>query len=146
MGDLLLGRDPSRFRSKIVLIYRPLAMDNKKPFLGRVGVIISTFNNPEWLKKVLWGYANQSYTDFEIIVADDGSLPETGLMLEQAKEELGLRINHVWQPNLGFRKNKILNAAIQATNAEYLIFTDQDCVPRQDFVATHLHYARKGSF
>lgn len=121
-------------------------MDDKKLFSGRVGVIISTFNHPEWLKKVLWGYANQSYTDFEIIVADDGSLPETGLMLKQAKEELGLRIKHVWQPNLGFRKNKILNAAIQATNAEYLIFTDQDCVPRQDFVATHLHYARKGFF
>lgn len=121
-------------------------MNDKKLFSGSVGVIISTFNHPEWLKKVLWGYANQSYTDFEIIVADDGSSPETGIMLKQAKEELGLRIKHVWQPNLGFRKNKILNAAIQATDAKYLIFTDQDCVPRKDFVATHLHFARKGSF
>lgn len=120
-----------------------LAMDDKKIYTGRVGVIISTYNHPMWLKKTLWGYASQSYTDFEIIVADDGSFPETGEILEQAKEEMGLRIKHVWQPDLGFRKNKILNTAIQATDAEYLIFKDQDRVPRQDFVETHLYYARR---
>jgi glycosyltransferase involved in cell wall biosynthesis len=120
---------------------------NKKAnFSGSVGVIISTYNHPGWLKKVLWGYANQSYTDFEIIIADDGSSPETKQMLEQAKKEIDLRIKHVWQPDLGFRKNSILNAAILSTDAEYLIFTDQDCIPRRDFVETHLHYAQKGFF
>lgn len=115
-------------------------------FQSSVGVIISTYNNPEWLKKVLWGYANQRYQDFEIIIADDGSLPETGQMLEQAKEELGLRIKHVWQSDLGFRKNNILNAAIQASESDYLIFTDQDCIPREDFVETHLRNAKKNHF
>lgn len=120
--------------------------DQKAKFPASVGVIISTYNNPEWLKKVLWGYANQHYQDFEIIIADDGSLPETRTMLEQEKAALGLRIKHVWQPDLGFRKNSILNAAIQATEAEYLIFTDQDCIPRADFVETHLRYAKKNHF
>lgn len=115
-------------------------------FQSSVGVIISTYNNPEWLKKVLWGYANQRYQDFEIIIADDGSTPETGQMLERAKVELGLRIKHVWQPDLGFRKNTILNAAIQASESDYLIFTDQDCIPREDFVETHLHHAKKNHF
>ena len=121
-------------------------MDKTFVFSGRVGVIISTYNHPAWLKKTLWGYASQSYADFEIIVADDGSSPETGLMLEQAKKEMGLKIKHVWQPDEGFRKNKILNTAIQATDAEYLIFTDQDCVPRRDFVETHLSFAKRGHF
>ena len=121
-------------------------MDREFVFSGRVGVIISTYNHPAWLKKTLLGYASQSYTDFEIIVADDGSLPETGLMLEQAKKDMGLKIKHVWQPDVGFRKNKIQNTAIQATDAEYLIFTDQDCVPRRDFVETHLSFAKRGHF
>jgi len=121
-------------------------MNKRLVFSGRVGIIISTYNHPAWLMKTLLGYTKQSYSDFEIIVADDGSFPETGKMLEQAKQELGLKIKHVWQPDLGFRKNKILNIAIQATDADYLIFTDQDCVPRQDFVETHLYYAKKGFF
>ena len=39
----------------------------------KVSVIISTYNSPDWLEKVLWGYTCQDYTDFEIIIADDGS-------------------------------------------------------------------------
>lgn len=125
-------------------IDRPKARKTKFP--TSVGVIISTYNNPEWLKKVLWGYANQRYKDFEIIIADDGSFPETRRMLELEKAALGLRIKHIWQPDLGFRKNHILNAAILATEAEYLIFTDQDCIPREDFVETHVRYARRNHF
>ena len=43
-----------------------------------VSVIISTYNQPEWLKKVLFGYENQSFRDFEIVIADDGSLHVEG--------------------------------------------------------------------
>lgn len=118
----------------------------KTKFPSSVGVIISTYNNPEWLKKVLYGYANQRYRNFEIIVADDGSTDETKRLLEKEKESLGLRIKHVWQPDHGFRKNSILNAAILASDAEYLIFTDQDCIPREDYVETHLRLAKRNHF
>ena len=36
-------------------------------------VIVSTFNSELWLHKVLIGFNNQTYKDFELIVADDGS-------------------------------------------------------------------------
>lgn len=39
----------------------------------QVSVVVSTYNQPEWLEKVLWGYNMQSFKDFELIVADDGS-------------------------------------------------------------------------
>jgi glycosyltransferase involved in cell wall biosynthesis len=38
-----------------------------------ISVIISTYNKPKFLEKVLTGYAHQSFKDFEIIIADDGS-------------------------------------------------------------------------
>ncbi|MDR1092418.1 MAG: glycosyltransferase, partial [Prevotella sp.] len=47
-----------------------------------VGVIISTYNNPEWLKKTLWGYTCQTYSDFELIIADDGSDDRTRELIE----------------------------------------------------------------
>ena len=109
-----------------------------------VGIVISTYNSPQWLEKTLWGYENQSFSDFEVIIADDGSGEETKNLITQFKEKGILNISHVWQLDNGFRKSEILNKAILASNAEYLIFTDQDCIPRKDFVQTHLNYAEHG--
>lgn len=42
-----------------------------------ISVIVSTYNSEEWLEKVLWGFHQQSYRDFEVVIADDGSGPRT---------------------------------------------------------------------
>ena len=42
-----------------------------------ISVIISTYNKPHFLEKVLTGYCFQTFNDFEIIIADDGSSNET---------------------------------------------------------------------
>ena len=36
----------------------------------KMSVIVSTYNKPQWLEKVIWGYALQSITDFELLVVD----------------------------------------------------------------------------
>jgi glycosyltransferase involved in cell wall biosynthesis len=109
-------------------------------------VIISTYNQPEWLEKVLLGYAVQTRRDFDVVVADDGSADETRTVIEHARALFGPRLLHVWQEDRGFRKCEILNRAIMACTAEYLIFTDGDCIPRRDFVERHLELARPGRF
>ncbi|HET9570441.1 MAG TPA: glycosyltransferase family 2 protein [Bacteroidales bacterium] len=111
-----------------------------------IGVIISTYNNPDWLEKVLWGYTLQSVDELEIIIADDGSGESTKDLIDRFKAETNLKIKHVWQKDEGFQKSRILNKAIQESSSEYLIFTDQDCIPRKDFVETHKRYAREGYF
>src|SRR5690606_14106860 len=55
-------------------------------------------------------------------------------------------IIHVWQPDEGFQKCKILNKAILKANSDYLLFTDGDCIPRNDFVFQHLKHQEKGYF
>ena len=107
-----------------------------------IGVIISTYNNPAWLEKTLWGYLAQERQADEIIIADDGSTDETRLLIERYADRLPVR--HVWHEDNGFRKTKILNEALRVATADYLIFTDQDCVPRPDFVSTHERLARRG--
>ena len=47
-----------------------------------VSVILSTYNSPDWLEKVLWGYSCQSQGDFEVVIADDGSGDETRRRIE----------------------------------------------------------------
>ncbi|MFM8779964.1 MAG: glycosyltransferase, partial [Gemmatimonadota bacterium] len=78
----------------------------------RLSVIVTTYNNPHWLAKVLWGFAAQTVTDFELLVADDGSDAPTAELIERMRAELPYPVRHVWHPKVGFRKCTILNAAI----------------------------------
>ncbi len=112
----------------------------------RVSVVLSTYNSPEWLEKVLCGYAQQSFRDFEIVIADDGSTETTARLLERMRDETGMTIRYVWQPDDGFRKCRILNKAILETNYDYILFSDGDCIPRRDFVAVHAQEAQPGHY
>ncbi|MDI1317119.1 glycosyltransferase family 2 protein [Flavobacterium sp.] len=112
----------------------------------KLSIIISTYNSEEWLHKVLLGYTIQSENDFEIIVADDGSTNKTKSVIDSFRDKFKHPIQHVWHEDLGFRKCKILNTAILASNSDYLLFTDGDCIPRKDFVAQHLKEKEKGFF
>lgn len=113
----------------------------------RLAVILSTYKQPEWLRKTLWGYARQTHGDFEVVVADDGSGPETRAVVEEAWSKYpSLELRHVWHPDTGYRKCVILNRATLAARAPYLIFSDGDCIPRADFVATHARLAEPGVF
>jgi len=112
-----------------------------------VAVIITTYNQPEWLDKVLYGYLLQTYQNFQLVIADDGSGEETKAVIEEYQTKFGEdRLIHVWQADEGFQKSRIMNKAIQATDADYLLFSDGDCIPRQDFVATHVDRAQEGYF
>jgi GT2 family glycosyltransferase len=108
----------------------------------RTSVIISTYNKVPWLERTLWGYEAQTRRDFDIVIADDGSGPETRELIARVQRESELKISHVWQEDRGFRKCEILNRAILSTDAEYIIFADGDCVPRADLVEKHLRLAR----
>ena len=112
----------------------------------KLSVIITTYNSEDWLRKVLIGYSVQSENDFEIVIADDGSTPKTKQLLEEFISFFKFPIIHVWQEDDGFRKSEILNKAIIASNSNYLLFTDGDCIPRKDFVKMHLKHKQKGYF
>ena len=111
-----------------------------------VSIILSTYNQPLWLEKSLWGYEQQDIKDFEIVIADDGSTQETTDVIKRFQKESSLRIKHVWQEDDGFQKTKILNKAILASEGDYLIFSDGDCIARKDFVFKHLKYRRPKHF
>ena len=112
----------------------------------KISVIVSTYNQPRWLEKVLWGYTAQSRRDFELIIADDGSGPDTAAVIERFRTDTSLRPIHVWHPDDGFRKTEILNRAILVASGDYIIFADGDCIPRDDYVAAHARLAEPRRF
>lgn len=118
----------------------------RKEVAIRPSVIISTYNQPEWLEKALYGWAFQSLRDFELLVADDGSGERTRQVIEAMGRKTDLTIRHVWQEDRGFRKTRILNLAIATAQGNYLVFSDGDCIPRADFLQVHLSHAAPGRY
>jgi len=114
--------------------------------MPKISIIVSTYNSEDWLQKVLWGFNFQTFMDFELVIADDGSGPKTKELIEKASTEVKYPIVHVWQEDQGFQKSKILNKAIDGCNADYIIMTDGDCIPRKDFVQVHNINKKTGYF
>ena len=112
----------------------------------RIAVIVTTYNRPDALAAVLEGYLAQTDTDFELLVADDGSTQETADVVRGFQARAGFPIRHVWQEDDGFRAAAIRNRALAATTADYIIFTDGDCVPPVAFVAAQRALAEPGWF
>lgn len=111
-----------------------------------ISVIVTTYNREDALEAVLRSLARQTYADFEVIVADDGSGPETARLVEAWKAKVGHRVEHVWHDDKGFRAAEIRNRAVLASRGRYCIFLDGDCIARPDFVATHRRLAEPGCF
>lgn len=114
--------------------------------IAKISIIITTYNWPDALSRVLTSFAWQSLQPYEIIVADDGSTEETARVVEDWKKTHQTRISHVWQVNEGFQAAKIRNKAVARSKGDYLIFLDGDCIPLKHFTARHQGLAQRGSF
>ncbi len=112
----------------------------------KISVIISTYNRPHYLRKVLCGYMSQTFREFEVVVADDGSTEETASVVDESARASDIRVIHVWHPDEGFRLAMIRNRAVARSSGEYLIFTDDDCIPAPRFVLDHYRYSEEGFF
>ena len=112
----------------------------------RIAVIVTTYNRPDALAAVCEGYLAQERADFELLVADDGSTDETKRVIEEYARRAPFPVRHIWQEDKGFRAAAIRNRALAATDADYVIYTDGDCVPPRDFVYNHCALAEPGFF
>lgn len=113
---------------------------------NRIAVIITTYNSPEYLDKVLAGHGRQIRLPDEILVADDGSGPATAETVRRWQGRLACPVRHVWHEDRGFRAGAIRNEAVRRSACDYLVFTDGDCVPHPRFIEDHLALAKPGRF
>jgi len=111
-----------------------------------VSIILPTFNRAGFLRRTIDSVHWQTYKDWELIIADDGSAPGTAALVERHKMKVGVPLAHVWQEHRDFRAGEIRNRAIRVSRGAYVVFLDGDCLARPDFIATHRRLAEPGWF
>ena len=106
-----------------------------------LSVIVTTYNWAAALRLCLLSLYAQTDSDFEIIIADDGSSPENQVLAKIYIKNSPVPIYYEHHEDKGFRAGTIRNKAVARSKGEYLLFMDGDCIARPDFVATHKRLA-----
>ncbi len=89
-------------------------------------VIIPTYNRAEKLLRALESLNQQSFTDFEVIVCDDGSTDHTKTIVGSFRAEIKfLKLGYFFEPNWG-GPARPRNIGIHASVAEWICFLDSD--------------------
>ena len=105
-------------------------------------VIISVYRDAEALRTIFDALAQQTVSDFSILVSEDGASEEIASVI--TNEQRFSSLTHLTQEDIGFRKNRALNRAVASTETDWLIFIDGDCVPHCTFISAHIAHARRG--
>jgi glycosyltransferase involved in cell wall biosynthesis len=90
-----------------------------KPYFS---VIIPTYNRASSLKLTLDSVIAQSFTDFEVLIMDDGSTDKTEAIVGSFLDH---RIRYEWAPNSGGPATP-RNRGIEAARADWICFIDSD--------------------
>jgi glycosyltransferase involved in cell wall biosynthesis len=90
-----------------------------RPFFS---VIVPTYNNVRTLRKTILSVLDQTFSDFELLVMDDGSTDSTGLLVESI---LDSRIIYEWAENSG-GPARPRNRGVSLARGEWVCFLDAD--------------------
>jgi glycosyltransferase involved in cell wall biosynthesis len=107
-----------------------------------VSVVTATHNRAERLGLLIDALRRQSLpaSRFEVIIVDDGSSDGTAALLEREQARNGLALRSIAIETAG-GPAAARNRGWQAASAPLVAFTDDDCVPTTDWLATMLAVA-----
>ena len=89
----------------------------------KISVIVPIYNVSEYLDRCMESLLNQTYTDFEIIMVDDGSPDDCGMKCDvYAMKDKRIRVIHKENAGLGMARN----SGLEIASGTYVAFVDSD--------------------
>src|SRR5688500_11050802 len=88
-------------------------------FSPLITIVITCYNQGKYLREAIESVLNQSYTNIETIVIDDGSTDHTKFVVEGYPQ-----IKYIYQANKGVSSAR--NTGIAHARGEYICFLDAD--------------------
>jgi glycosyltransferase involved in cell wall biosynthesis len=103
---------------------------------GRVSVIVPTYNRADLLSQTIESILEQSYSDVEIVVIDDGSVDRTDVVLAGYDGRIKLKK----QPNAGLSAAR--NEGLRLCSGEFIVFLDSDDLLLPGKIESQVGYLR----
>lgn len=88
----------------------------------KISVIVPVFNSEKYLKRCMDSLLSQSYSDWEILLIDDGSIDNSAALCDAYRAVPGVRVIHQENAGLGMARNRGLSEAA----GDYVLFVDPD--------------------
>lgn len=99
-----------------------------------VSVIMPAYNSELYIRESIDSVLAQSFTDFELIVVDDGSTDATAKIVQRVTDQ---RVRLIRQPNQGVSVAR--NTGLEAARGQFITFLDSDDLYYPDFLKTLYH-------
>ena len=109
----------------------------KKPFFS---IIVPIYNVENYLAECLDSILAQTYTDFELLLINDGSTDKSGEIAEQYANKEKERISLIHQQNAG--QSVARNKGLQLARGEYIVFVDSDDRLKKDALAYYAEHLK----
>lgn len=98
-----------------------------------VSVIVPIYNGAAFVDELLAGLRAQNFSDFEVILINDGSTDNTAEKLDRVQQEShDFRINVIHQVNAGVSAAR--NAGLRVAKGKYICFVDADDYVSADYL------------
>ena len=88
----------------------------------KLSIIVPVYNVEKYVKRCVDSILNQNYKNIELILVDDGSTDNSGIICDSYKNDLRVKVFH--QKNQGVSSAR--NLGIEISNGNYLLFLDAD--------------------
>lgn len=105
-----------------------------------ISVIVPIYNTEKYLDKCLDSIQNQTFTDFEVIMVDDGSTDKSSEICKQYEEDS--RFKYYYKYNGG--SSSARNLGLKQASGEYIAFVDSDDMLDPDYLETLAYYCKDG--
>jgi len=99
-----------------------------------ISVILPTFNRRDFLRESLESVQDQSYSNLEVLVVDDGSTDDTGRMVKNSFPH----VRYTWQENQGPAAAR--NRGVKMTRGDWIAFLDSDDLWKRKKLDKQMHF------
>ena len=107
-----------------------------------ISVLMPVYNSEKFLLETVQAVINQSYTDWELILVDDGSTDNSKEICTKLMND-DKRIKYIFQENLGVSHTR--NVALENAQGKYIVFVDSDDLIHEDYLKILINSIEKNN-